>query len=90
MMDYSSIAPIISTPKMGQINSGGYPVSGQELVKKEFAAIFYRELLKQAFSSQSELFKEEQNNLLTNNINQDMLIEKMAEDLARKNMKLME
>ena len=85
-MDYLAINSVL--PK-GNTNVMRY-ASRSDLVKKEFAAIFYKELLKQAFESQSASFSEDKNNLMTNAINQDILIDKLAEELALKNMNLLE
>ena len=89
-MDYSNIGAVM--PRSGAVNPAqvtGYATRADQ-VKKEFAAIFYKELLRQTFESQAAAFSEETNNLMTNTINQDILIDKLAEELARKNMNLLE
>ena len=48
-------------------------------VKNEFAAMFYKEILKQSFKSSGD------ENTLLNGLAQDFFVEKMAEDLAAKN-----
>lgn len=62
----------------------GYPAtqisgySGREKVEEEFLAIFYKELLKQVFKP----FEEEKGNF-TKTFGREMLVEKLALELAK-------
>jgi len=59
--------------------------SSPEAVKQEFAVIFYKEMLKQAFST----FSSDENSFM-NDVNQDVLLQKFAEEMARKNINLIQ
>lgn len=55
---------------------------GKQKVKEEFLAIFYKELLKQAFKP-PKLSIENEDNSLTRTFGSDMLVERLALELAR-------
>ena len=56
--------------------------AGRQKVKEEFLAIFYKELLKQAFKPPKLGFESENNNL-TGTFASDMLVERLSLELAR-------
>jgi Rod binding domain-containing protein len=51
--------------------------------KEEFLTIFYKELLKQAFKTPKFGMGEEENDSFSNVFTSDLLVEKMALELAR-------
>lgn len=58
----------------------------REKVKEEFLAIFYKELLKKVFKAPNlSIEKKEDNNIssMLSNFNADLMVEKMAMDLAK-------
>ena len=56
--------------------------AGRQKVKEEFLAIFYKELLKQAFKAPSLSFENE-NNSLVGSFGSDLFVEKLALELAQ-------
>jgi hypothetical protein len=56
--------------------------AGRQKVKEEFLAIFYKELLKQAFQP-PKLGLEGEDNSLTGSFGSDLLVERLALELAR-------
>jgi len=74
-MEPLSIYPAIPvSPLLGRQNVT------RATAQQEFAKLFYKELFKQAFPEQIEG---------TSLINQDILIERLAEEMARKNAPLL-
>ena len=61
----------------------GYSVEQRQKVKEEFMAIFYKELLKQSFKPGS-FGVEKDSSTFFNSFGKDMLVEKLALELARK------
>jgi len=76
---FDPVMPYI--PPVSAFRNTGSP----EAVKQEFAVIFYKEMLKQAFSS----FSDEKDNLMSAT-NREVLLQKFAEELARKNINLIQ
>ncbi|KPJ69789.1 hypothetical protein AMJ44_02460 [candidate division WOR-1 bacterium DG_54_3] len=56
--------------------------AGRQKVKEEFLAIFYKELLKQAFKAPSLGFANEDNSL-TGSFGSDLFVERLALELAK-------
>jgi hypothetical protein len=56
--------------------------AGQQKVKEEFLAIFYKQLLKQAFKPPKLGFENEDHSL-TGTFGSDLLVERLALELAR-------
>ena len=64
-------------------------IASRQTVKRdnadnEFVKIFYKELLRQVFTSSTG-----DENVLASSVNQDILIDKLAEEMARKNMAIL-
>lgn len=70
-------------------NSSGGEVRTPEQVKDAFARIFYKEMLKQTFSSQNSILGEEEDSLFPKSFNQEMMLDKLAEALAKSNRNLL-
>ena len=70
---------------VSQLSDLGSIASRQTLKRdnadNEFVKIFYKELLRQVFTSPAGDEK-----FLTSSVNQDILIDKLAEEMTRKNM----
>jgi Rod binding domain-containing protein len=64
-----------------QATQGG---QGREKVEQEFVAIFYKELLKQAFKTPS-FGLDESSNSMYSTFGSDMMVEKLALELAKSN-----
>jgi len=79
-MDYFSMNPLAD---IGSI-AAQRPIKREE-VDMEFAKIFYKEMLRQVFT----VPESEGENLLASSVNQDMFIDKIAEEMARKNLSLL-
>ncbi|MBU0572991.1 MAG: hypothetical protein KKH83_00760 [Candidatus Margulisbacteria bacterium] len=56
-------------------------------VKQEFARIFYKEILRQAYDSQNSILEEEER-IFPSSLNNELMLDKLAETLARRNMKM--
>jgi hypothetical protein len=78
-MDYFSINPMAG---IGSI-AAQKPLK-RENVDIEFAKIFYKEVLRQVFT----LPENGGENVFASSVNQDIFIDKLAEEMARKNMSL--
>ncbi|MFA4967722.1 MAG: hypothetical protein WC624_05850 [Candidatus Margulisiibacteriota bacterium] len=78
-MDYFSTGQILSLGNM----AAQKPLNRKD-ASNEFAKIFYKELIRQVFSNQGN-----EDNVLTTSVNQDIFIDKMAEEMARKNASLL-
>lgn len=59
--------------------------SGQTKVQEEFMAVFYKELLKQAFTTPSfSIDDEEENNTFKSSFTNDLMVDKLALEMARR------
>jgi len=76
-MDYFSVSPLAS---IGSI-AAQKPIKRED-VDLEFAKIFFKEVLRQAFT----LPENNGENLFASSVNHDIFIDKLAEEMARKNV----
>ncbi len=79
-MDYFSLEPLSGIGALAMRQS-----IKREEVSEEFTKIFYKELLRQAFSAP----RMGEENLSTYSVNQDIFIDKLAEEMVRKNINLL-
>lgn len=70
-------------------NPSGANASTPEQVIESFAKIFYKEILKQTFTSQNSILEKEEDPLFPQTLNQDLMLDKLAEVLARSNRNLL-
>lgn len=68
---------VLASPQMSAAT-----IEDRQKVKEEFLAVFYKELLKQAFKP-PKLGMDEDDNSLTNAFGSDLMVERMALELAQ-------